>query len=436
MTEAGAGARRWWPWAIFAAAVAVRLIAFAIAEVRNPTSLMAPDTSQHVELARTLLQEGRFAEEPGGPAHTRVMPGFATLIAAVYAAFGETPRGVVLVGVVLSALTVVVAALAAARLGGPEAGLVSGLFLVFDTASVGACLRMLTEAPFTFLLTGAVAMALSGALGAPPRPGRAALLGALLSAAALTRPVALFLAFPVAAWLLLCARAQGWSRRTAVAMVGAFTLPWLVMVGSWQVRNRVEAGTYAASGGPAKFLLLSRGGDIVAQRDGVPFQEARAELSRGIAEEASRTGAREESLYLRPALELIARHPLLFLRTQVRWLPELLVGTGAAPLAGRMGLDVPGNRRLALARAGLRLASIVHLLMLYAAFVWALWTARAQTPERRLALVLFAGVALYFVLLSTGPQGYSRLRAPIMPLLAMGAGLGVAEWRRRMGQAT
>jgi hypothetical protein len=45
-------------------------------------------------------------------------------------------------------------------------------------------------------------------------------------------------------------------------------------------------------------------------------------------------------------------------------------------------------------------------------------------------IVLLAGVSLYFVLVSTGPQAYSRLRAPIMPLLAIGAGLGFEKWRR------
>jgi hypothetical protein len=42
--------------------------------------------------------------------------------------------------------------------------------------------------------------------------------------------------------------------------------------------------------------------------------------------------------------------------------------------------------------------------------------------------ILLAGLAVYFVLLSGGPEANSRFRTPIMPALAI---LAVGAWRRR-----
>jgi hypothetical protein len=222
----------------------------------------------------------------------------------------------------------------------------------------------------------------------------------------------------------------------------AFAVPWLVLVGGWQVRNGRVAGTYLPSGGPAKFLALSRGGDIVSQREGIPFAEARERLMHEVTERERRTGQKEDALYLRTGLALAAEHPWLFLRTQVRWLPELLLGTGAAPLLDSMGLG--GGAGAEAPALAIRALSVVHLLLVYAAFAWGLGAAARPPREdagRALGVLLLALLVAYFVVLSTGPQGYSRLRAPLMPLVAVGAGLACADLARgaaalRTGRAT
>ena len=257
----------------------------------------------------------------------------------------------------------------------------AGIVLALDTSSVAACLRMLTEPPFTALLTAAVAAAVSGALGPRPRPALAAAFGALSAAAALTRPVGLFLVFPAAAWLLLCGRARHW-RRADDVVDGRRLRPPLAadrgrLAGAQPAWRRAPTRRAARR---RRFLLLSRGGDIVSQRDGVPFELARAGLMREVVTTAQRTGEREDTLYLREGVALVARHPMLFLRTQVRWLPELLLGTGAAPLLDSMGLGARGGPGPARAATVIRALSVLHLLVTYAAFAWAVFTA-ARSAE-------------------------------------------------------
>jgi 4-amino-4-deoxy-L-arabinose transferase-like glycosyltransferase len=412
-----------------ALAFAVRAVLFVAASQAHPESYMSPDARGYDALARTVLHDGRFAAGPGDPAQTRRTPGFPLLVASVYAVAGEDPRAAVWAGIVLSGLTVALVAWLAHGLWGVRAAWTAGLLVALDAPSATASRRLLTEAPFTVLLLGGVAAAI-GLLGTgEPRARRGLAMGALFAAAALTRPIGLLLVIPVSLWLIVCGRRLGWSRRATASLLAASLLPWILMVGGWQARNRMAVGAFVPSDGPAKFLYRSRGADIVAQRDGMSFAAARIQLTRRIEEEAQRTGRPVDRLYAGAALDLIARHPILFLKTQVRWLPELLLGTGAAAVDQALDLDRTAGRRVL---AGLvAVGAAFQLLLLYAGAGRGVWVIRNESPARRLAGALLFGLVLYFVVLSTGPQTYSRFRVPFTPLLALLAARGLD----RAGQA-
>jgi 4-amino-4-deoxy-L-arabinose transferase-like glycosyltransferase len=426
-----------WAWmaAVMGLALCVRVAAFAAASSANPSAVMTPDSYGYDRLARTLLHHGRFADGPESPPQTRRTPGYPLLVAAVYAGAGEDPRRAVWLGIALSVLTVGLTMRIAQRLWGPGPAAAAGLLLALDLPSVTAARHLLTETPFAALVVAATAAAVSLVLRDRPSAGWAFLLGVLLASAALTRPIGLLLVLPASLWLLHSGRALRWGGRATAAIVAAFVLPWIVLVGGWQVRNRVVAGALRASDGPAKFLLLSRGGDVVAQRDGIPVERAREELARKIAEASRQTGVPEDRLYLRAALDLVIRHPGLFLATQLRWLPELLLGTGAAslPTLGLVAGDGPGERG---AVRILSSAAVVHLLIVYVGAGLCLWSVRRESVPRRLAVLWMLGLATYFVILSTGPQAYSRFRVPFVPLLAICAGGGLCRrWDDRQRTA-
>lgn len=416
-------------------ALAVRVAAFAAASSEDLSAFMTPDSYGYDRLARTLLHHGRFADGPESPPQTRRTPGYPLLVAAVYAGAGEDPRTVVWLGIALSVLTVGLTMGIARRLWGPGPAAMAGLLLALDLPSVTAARHLLTETPFAALVVAATAAAVSLVLRDRPSAGWALILGMLLASAALTRPIGLLLVLPVSLWLLHSGRALRWEGRATASIVAAFVLPWIVLVGGWQLRNRAVAGGFQASDGPAKFLLLSRGADVVAQRDGIPVARAREDLARSIAETARQTGVSQDRLYLRAAWELIRGHPGLFLATQLRWLPELLLGTGAASLPA-LGLepgDEPGERA---ALGILSSAAAAHLLLVYAGAGLCLWTVRREPLPRRLAVVLMVGLTTYFVILSTGPQAYSRFRVPFVPLLAICAAGGLCHrWEDRLRPA-
>ncbi|HEV7500241.1 MAG TPA: glycosyltransferase family 39 protein, partial [Vicinamibacteria bacterium] len=413
---------------------ALRLAVFGAASSLSPSAVMTPDSYGYDLLARTLLREGRFAGGPGAVAQTRRTPGFPLLLAGVYALAGEDGRRrAVLVGIAISTFTVGLTARLAEKLWGPRAGLVAGLLLASDIASVTAARYLLTEALFTALVVAAVAAAASLVRGERPSGPRAALLGTLLACAALTRPIGLFVAVPVGLWLVHSARALGWRRAQTAAITAAVALPWIVLVGGWQLRNRAEVGAYVASDGPAKFLYMTRGADILAQRDGISYEAARVRLGHSIEEREAQKGVPRERLYLREGLALAAHHPFLFLATQVTELPSLLLGTGAAGLSLALGTDDACDLERRGARWLLAGSAALHLLLVYAGAAAGLRRAGSEPTAARLTVLLMVILTGYFVILSTGPQAYSRFRVPFMPLLAMAAGRGLTMRAERAG---
>jgi 4-amino-4-deoxy-L-arabinose transferase-like glycosyltransferase len=412
-------------------ALCLRVGLLAAASSVHPGRFMAPDSSEYESLGRMLLHEGRFASGPASAAQTRRTPGFPLLVASVYALVGEDPRAVVGADILLSVLTVALGAWLAHRIAGERAAWVAGLLLALDPPSVTAAGLFLTDTPFAAVLLAAVAVALGLVLDERPRALRSALFGTLLAAAALTRPIGLFLVIPASLWLALCGRLRPWSARATVSALAAFAVPWILIVGGWQARNRVAAGAFVASDGPAKFLYFSRGSDIVARRDRTSLEAARAQLTRSIEAEAQRTGRPPERLYARAAALLVARHPILFLETQVRWLPELLLGTGAAGVALALDLDAAGSPARRAAGWLVSAAAALHLLLLYAGAAWGAWRMRGEPAAARLSAALLVGLVLYFVILSTGPQAYSRFRVPFTPLLAVCAAYGLEGLLRR-----
>jgi 4-amino-4-deoxy-L-arabinose transferase-like glycosyltransferase len=419
--------------AVAGLALAVRLAAFLGASAVSPASMLTPDSSGYERLARTLLHHGRFADSADGPAHRRRTPGFPLLIAAVYGATGEDPRAVVLVEIALSVLTVCLTSWIAHRLWGEWPALVAGLLLALDLPSVTASRLLLTETLFTVLIVAGAAIALS--LVGAERPGarQGLLMGALLASAALTRPIGLFLPLPVGAWLLFSSRSLGWDRRAAFKLIASFAAAWILLVGGWQLRNQRALSASAASDEPVKILFFVRGADIIAQRDGIPVEEARARLRS--LNQAEQGALPKEDRQLQIAFGLIAQHPLLFLWTQIRWLPELLLGTGAAGLALALGLDDSSDLPHRLASVTTAFAAALHLLALYAGMAWCLWCARNESAGRRAAILLLAGLVAYFVVLSAGPMAYSRFRVPFVPLLAVCAARGLQLARERWRSA-
>ncbi len=384
-----------------------------------------PDSSTYEGAARALLVHGRFSAGPDVvEPETRRTPGYPALIALVYAV-SDDPRALIGVQILLSVATVGAVWLLARQLWDRHVALVAGLLLATDPPSLVASQLVLTEVVFTFVLSVGLVAGTKLWLRRGAEARHALLLGTTLAVAALVRPIAYYLAPLAALQALVWPRKRSGPRRWVLA---ALVTPWIVLVGGWQLRNGLLTGRFEFSRSESRYLLLARGADIVAQRDGINVEEARRRLEDSLWQgpDASRPEAAET--YRRHAWTLIRQHPWLFLRTELRWAPKLMLGTGAAgllwyaaPQARGASPNAPGPAASGIVQA---LAGL-HLLVLYAGLAAGLWQLRNEPAESWPCHTFLLSVVVYFVLLSSGPHAYTRFRVPFVPLLALYAASGI-----------
>lgn len=310
--------------------------------------------------------------------------------------------------------------LAHRALGSRRPALVAAVVCALDPASISHSLLIATETlAATFLLAallGAVAVRASVREGTGPWPPAAAT-GAAAAALALTRPN---LAVFVVAVPALVAAAGPW-RRTVPAAALALAVG-LVPVAGWVARNHHVGGTAVLSTVAGQNLADFGLAAVAADRGELSWTDLdRSGLNRVIEREAIRTG-------LSPAVDGDIYGPA----TDRAWTSEGLAHLRAHP-AGAATVSAQGLVRSGLAPAvargpGRPLAAAWVVALEVAALAGAVALGRRR---RWWVLALLAGTVALYLAASAGPWMDVRFRVPIVPVLAVLAGLGtrpVVDW--------
>ena len=448
------------PWhrkllVLLAAVAGLRLGLLWLAAAAGPTFMMSSDSDGYENPARALLQVGRFAQDPAHPEKPELKrtPGYPLFIALVYGLFGESRTLLIAVQVLVGVATIGLACLLVHW--DRRAGLAAAVFLALDPVSTSHSLLMLTETLFTFVLVVALLLTIRLLTG----HGAARLLalgaGAAFAAATLVRPISYFVIVPVVAvvWFALCRR--GWGRATVLA--GLTLLPSLLLIGGWQWMRYRATGEFGLSSITAKRVVIGRAFAVIAARDDIPLLEARCDAIAG--GDQTRRAACLAGIHLPPgamkssfrlALEVFLREPLLAVKLAARGAATVLFAP-SGELGIRVGLPVdwdPGRgptwdllqltwheywREWPQQRTGhflFWLQAWIYLFCLYAAVLVGAWSAVRSRGPLRAVHVLMASVLLYFLAASSGHYGNARFRVPLMPILALYAGLGVVALQR------
>jgi 4-amino-4-deoxy-L-arabinose transferase-like glycosyltransferase len=257
-------------------------------------------------------------------------------------------------GIVLGMISIVLIALIARRIAGPAAGLAAAIIAAAYPIFIGADADLMSETLYGPLIGATLLAALS--LREHPRAAAAALLGALIALAALTRSEGLLL-LPLLA--LPLAWRGGRSGRVArlAAIVGACAL----VLAPWMVRN---ARTFD------RFVPISTNDATVVAGANCPLTYHGVDLGGWTIECISPRGRGDESVQA------------------ARWRSE-----GINYASGHIE----------------RLPVVVAVRFLR---VWDLWQPRRQVQfaEGRQRHVEQAGVAMYFLLLPLAAYGFLTLR--------------------------
>lgn len=403
-------------WLILAAALVLRALFCLQTFAAHPQGLTNPDSGSYQAAAHALLQTGRFAESPEKPDRPMLArtPGYPALLAALYALGGGERLGAPLAQSLMSLALLALVMLAARALWGERAAWAAGLLQAFDLLGIAYSQFVLSETVFTLPLVGAALLAVLAAKQRHWSAGRALGLGALLALATLARPVTYYLIWPVLLICLCQARAfQGSWRKAALTALLVF-LPWLLLVGGWQARNYAATGTARFSSIQEINLLFYRAAQIEALRQGVSLGAAREKLARQAQAEMGEGQAGRLDAYGRLGREIILSHPWLFARVTAEGMARTLLGPGVEAFR-----QWGAGAWFWLAALAL---SCVQLLALYLGA--ASWLSNwRREPAWAPHLVVWL-IVLYLLIVSAGPESYSRFRVPLMPLLAIYGGRG------------
>jgi len=306
----------------------------------------------------------------------------------------------------------------------PSVSLVATAMYAVEPLAIVFTARILAETLFTCVIA-----ALSLALARWVRRGRRTDIlaaGLLLAFGALVRPV-LYYAPPVLALVVLAMAVRRKPLRPALVdallLLGIAALP----IAAWRVRNAEIAGYDAFSGIADVNLRFYRAASLVARRTHTS-REAVVATWGGYAFLDSLTASgysargHERSERLKAlraaAIPILAHDPVAVAQDAVRGGALTLAGPGGAEWVAVLGLT--DSRPLLLTAA---LAA--YLLLLWSAVALGAWLGWRELG----ALVPTLVLGTYLILISAGPEGYSRFRHPIMPTLCIVGALGLVRLR-------
>jgi 4-amino-4-deoxy-L-arabinose transferase-like glycosyltransferase len=271
--------RRLAAWLI-GVALAGKLLLLGLLMARGPETVLYVDSETYLGPARALLETGAYAPDPERPDRPELIrtPGYPVLLALVFRFLGERLWIVSALGALFSAATALALLVLYAKPFGERAAAWGAVLVSFEPGSFCRSLDILSETFFTLLLVLGLGALVALLVGPAPRAGRAFLGGLALAAATLVRPILAPL-LPVLAFLLLVVSAKRrWAPGRGAAVLAAFLLAPVLLVGGWMARNERVAGAFSLVPVTGHQLLHRRAAAVLALVENVPLAEVQERL--------------------------------------------------------------------------------------------------------------------------------------------------------------
>ena len=440
-------------------ATALRLALWsAVLSCTGTRVLAGGDTPGYLEPGRNLLLHGRFWTA-GLPEIGRV-PGYPLFLALASLA---GLAGAALVQAGISAANVWLVARLARAVGLSERAVLAAAWLMaLEPVGVVYAVRLLSETLFTTLLLVSVermAVAVRG-----QRWRALVCSGLALTAAIFVRPAAYYLPWIWALGLLFWYRRPAATPRShflsgqqravwAAVLLLATTVPFVAL---WQIRNAVTTGFSGFSSIAVRNAYFYAAAEAEAQATGRSFTEQQrlfgypdeATYLRSHPEQANWSQAARLAYMQAESRRILWKHRAGVVRAQLVGAAVVTFSPCAAELLEMLGWDAAeapvrvvhqGPLQAAWrilrtdpARAVLMALLELALLLLYLLAGWGGAGMRKGDPARGLLVV----TGVYFILIAGGVQAVARYRAPVMPLVCVLAGAGLARIGQRAGSET
>src|SRR5438105_7996713 len=393
-------------------------IVFAVAVLTNFAYLILsngdfyyPDSFTYLAPARSMLSGAGFLDD-SNLVETIRTPAYPLLLAL----FGARTLPIIILQHLINvALPLGIYIFAASRTTNRLIALVASLLFAIDVPTIHYANKVLTETTFAALLYVLFLLALH-------RPNVIAL-GLLTGVLVLVRPIAIFFFVPLAIVLAI------WHK--SARYLATFTLLALLPPVAWAARNKVQTGVFSVSSIGNINLLSQRAAGALAIEDEGDFREALTDEESALTDEAD--DWIQQTLHIPDAEELpVAVRAKYYAQYGVRVIREHWLSFVQLTIRGVLVNFVDSDwdavwdiSQISPDVLRLTLGLIPVIILAFATVgVIDLWRS-----DRALALLIIV-VVVYFIGISAGGEAESRFRVPVVPQLAIAAGVGVAAVRR------
>lgn len=422
----------------------IKIITFNIVYQYNKNQLFDYDTPRYEEPALHWLKTGSLALEPEA-IHSRALnaaPFYSVVIGTVYRLFGEKNRyAVIVVQIILSTLTAFFVYLIAAKLWSRSTGVIVALLMAFEPLQFTYSQVMLSEALSTSLTTLFIVFFTYMMLGNKKYVYVFALLiGVVLATATMTRPINYYLILPVVVGIILFRQSINLQGINLLRLVGCIVLPYVLIVGSWHVRNGLVTGAYQFTDNGSTLVLRYLAAPLVAAKKGISSETAYKEIKKNLP--TYTTFAEKLAVEKQMAYEIMSDNKLAYIMLMLKNVPSVLIGPGFDRFADHFGgqekgryQPIQGNVATTLADkigawTGYQAWYVVLMscvvgftLLMYLLAFFGIMTIRGGKEKFFIIHVLMLGFVLFFLVFSTGNSfAYSRLRMPMTPIFVLYAG--------------
>ena len=404
----------YWFVAALSVAILVRLFTLWVV-IQHPERAITPDSPLYLDLSRHFTQAYVNTEAEFSRASVLRTPGYPLFCYLWLHVLGDSITSILIAQNVIALACAWIAFILARRLAGHDAAKWAAVLVLVDPLALTYANLIRNEMLFTVVMT--LGMLQWHQSLNRPHAASIGLTGFLFGLATLVRPVTSYLMLfilPADLWLR--------HRRAASVMIGAWMLVgFMAPIGGWMARNHQLSGRLTLSSIAEYNLLYYRVAGAIAEETGETRTAVASRLSSPDSSAPDRLTLEEPLPRMKTAsmLRLLADHPFGAAMSTIRGMVRMLFGPGTT------GLNQLFYGKSA--KSGLFVGPLLaaHMLILYVAMgVGLIFLTRQRCIE---PLVLVGAVVMYSLLISAGPEAYSRFRAPLIPLFAIVSGVGLTR---------
>jgi len=416
---------------ILAVVILSRVMVFNQIYQQTPQSVQRGDTNRYEDPALHLLQHGSLAINPTDPRTTAlsITPLYPLFIAGTYKIFGEKNRyALVILQILLSALTILIIYLIAQQLWSQKVALIASLLMALEPLTTLYSQIVLSETLFTFFLVSSLLAFIRFIKTTQFR--WALLLGILLTATTMIRPISYYLVFAIILGIGIFKQriSLSWSQVLISALL--ILIPFLSVTSAWKARNENLTGVYVLNDAMSETLLYYKAKGVLIIQKSLSYEEAQQEILERLPSNI-KTPKEQVAAESKLAKEIILGDIASYLKLTLQGLKAIIIGPGLTSQAlfydnkdkGKAENSSTGYKvwYLLLIAYGIAFMLFSYLLSAYGFFR----SIQGATPQSSVIHLMMLGVVAYFILISTGHIATdSRMRVPIIPIFVLYASYG------------